>query len=368
MESEEKLGERFPLPAFEEHLGLAAQHRLETLLFCPDPWALRHRFVNQETGEVVRARCNRWQCLYCGPRKVDQWRQLVKLAEPTHFVTLTKVGWTIKEAARVYTTVLQCIRRGSKGVGHDRLGARPAYPIECFAVLEEHRDFEGVGFHWHLLVKGVDYLPKLVVSEALRSATKGRSYIVHVESVKKLHAVGYVTKYLTKEVTQEKRGMREELREMLVYRLDDQGKLVEECSMQTVQIMSKAHRIRYTRRFFPAPTADLRLRLFSELGDTSEIEIDQAASPDTEGVVSLVHEEQPEVKRSSWVLYEQEPFSQEIEDYRDRRLRALVESMHDLRAGKSMYSRRVVSIWAYQRRLARSGKDYSKPLSGKEER
>ena len=138
--------------------------------------------------------------------------------------------------------------------------------------------------------------------------------------------------------------------------------------MQTVQIMSKAHRIRYTRRFFPAPTADLRLRLFSELGDTSEIEIDQAASPDTEGVVSLVHEEQPEVKRSSWVLYEQEPFSQEIEDYRDRRLRALVESMHDLRAGKSMYSRRVVSIWAYQRRLARSGKDYSKLLSGKEER
>ena len=368
MESEEKLGEMFPLPSFEEHLGLAAQHRLDTLLFCPDAWALRHRFVNQDTGEVVRARCNRWQCLYCGPRKVDQWRQLVKLAEPTHFVTLTKVGWTLKEAARVYTTVLQCIRRGSKGVGHDRLGARPAYPIECFAVLEEHRDFEQVGFHWHLLVKGVDYLPKPVVSEALRSATKGRSYIVHVESVRKLHAVGYVTKYLTKEVTQEKRGMREELREMLVYRLDDQGKLVEECSMQTVQIMSKAHRIRYTRRFFPAPTADLRLRLFSELGDTSEIEIDQAASPDTEGVVSQVHEEQPEAKRSSWVLYEQEPFSQEIEDYRDRRLRALVESMHDLRAGKSMYSRRVVSIWAYQRRLGRSGKDYGKPLSGKGQR
>ena len=368
MGSEERERGAFALPAFEEHLGLAAQHRLDTLLFCPDPWALRHRFVNQATGEVVRARCNRWQCLYCGPRKVDQWRQLVKLAEPTHFVTLTKVGWTIKEAARVYTTVLQYIRRGSKGVGHDRVGARPAYPIECFAVLEEHRDFEGVGFHWHLLLKGVDYLPKQVLSEALRSATKGRSYIVHVESVKKLHAVGYVTKYLTKEVTQEKRGVREELREMVVYHLDDQGKLVAECSMQTVQVMSKAHRIRYTRHFFPASTADLRLQLFSELGDTSDIEIDQAASPDIECVVSLGQEEQPEVKRSSWVLYEQEPFSQEIEDYRDRRRSALVESMHDLRAGKSMYSRRVVSIWAYQRRLARVGKDYGKPLSGKGQR
>jgi hypothetical protein len=170
-----------------------------------------------------------------------------------------------------------------------------------------------------------------------------------------------VTKYLTKEVTQEKRGMREELREMVVQRLDDQGKLVEECSLQTVQVMSKARRIRYTRHFFPSSTADLRLRLFAELGDASEIEIDQAASPDTEGVVSQVHEEQPGAKRSSWVLYEQEPFSQEIEDYRDRRRSALVESMHDLRAGKSMYSRRVVSIWAYQRRLAHSGKDYGKP-------
>src|SRR6266516_1967936 len=360
-------GDPFLLPSVEEHMALVVKHRLETLLFCCDRWGLRHRYINRDAGDVVRARCDRWECLYCGPRKVDQWRQLIKLAEPTHFVTLTKVGWTIKEAARVYTTVLQCIRRGSKGVGHDRLGARPAYPIECFAVLEEHRDFEQVGFHWHLLVKGVDYLPKPVVSEALRSATKGRSYIVHVESVKKLHAVGYVTKYLTKEVTQEKRGMREELREMVMYRLDDQGKLVAECSLQTVQVMSKAHRIRYTRRFFPASTADLRLRLFSELGDASDIEIDQAASPDLpdlEEEVSQTQEEQSGTKRSSWVLYEQEPFSQEIEDYRERRRSALVESMHDLRAGKSMYSRRVVSIWAYQRRLARTGKDYSKAMKG----
>jgi hypothetical protein len=49
--------------------------------------------------------------------------------------------------------------RGSKGIGHVHLGARPAYPLECFAVLEEHRDFEHVGFHLHLLVKGVDYVP-----------------------------------------------------------------------------------------------------------------------------------------------------------------------------------------------------------------
>ena len=369
MESESQ----FPLLPFEEQMGLAQKHRLETLLFCPDPWALRHRFINQETGEVVRARCNSWQCLYCGPRKVDQWRQLVKAAEPTLFVTLTKVGWTIHEASRVYTTALQYLRRGSKGFGHDHLGARLAYPLECFAVLEEHRDFEHVGFHWHLLVKGVDYIPKQTVSDALRSATNGRSYIVHVDSVKKMHAVGYVTKYLTKEVTSERRGMREELREMLVFRQDEQGKVVQECSVQTVQVMSKARRIRYTRHFFPASTAELRLRLFSQLDDVSEIAIDQAASPDGEGVVSVERDDQPgetehEVKRSAWVLHEQEPFSSDIEDYRARRQLALVESLADLQAGKSLYSRRVVSIWAYQRGLARSRKDYSKPFSGKGQR
>jgi hypothetical protein len=85
------------------------------------------------------------------------------------------------------------------------------------------------------------------VSDALRSATNGRSYIVHVDGVKKMHAVGYVTKYLTKEVTSERRGIREELREMLVFRQDEQGKVVQEYTVQTVQVMSKARRIRYTR-------------------------------------------------------------------------------------------------------------------------
>jgi hypothetical protein len=347
---------------------LAQKHQLDALLFCPDPWVLRHRFINQKTGEVVRARCNSWQCLYCGPRKVDQWRQLVKAAEPTLFVTLTKVGWTIHEASRVYTTVSQCLRRGSKGFGHDHLGARPAYPLECFAVLEEHSDFEHVGFHWHLLVKGVDYLPKQTVSDALRSATNGRSYIVHVDGVKKMHAVGYVTKYLTKDVTSDKRGMREELREMLVYRLDEQGKVVQECSLQTVQVMSKARRIRYTRHFFPASTADLRLRLFSQLGDVSEIAIDQAVSPDVQEV-SLERDDQSgeseqEVKRSAWALYEQEPFSSDIQDYRARRQAALLESLTALQAGKSMYSGRVVSIWAYQRRLRSSQRTNGRAMRG----
>jgi len=214
---------RFKPLALGEHVELVEQCELDTLLFCPDAWALRHTFVNTQTGETVRARCGSWSCLYCGPHKVDMWRQLVKAAEPTLFVTLTQVGKTLKEAARVLTTVLQYLRRGSKGRGKSRIGARPAYPLQVFAVIEEHSDFEHVGFHWHLLVKGVDFLPNQVVSEALRSATKGHSCITNVKRIQNSTAVGYVTKYLTKEIMREYRGVEEEQRVVPIVALDAVG-------------------------------------------------------------------------------------------------------------------------------------------------
>jgi len=84
----------FPLLSLDVQADLAEKYGADTLLFCPDPWALRHVFINQQTGETIRARCNRWDCLFCGPRKVDQWRQLVKAAEPTLFITLSKARKT----------------------------------------------------------------------------------------------------------------------------------------------------------------------------------------------------------------------------------------------------------------------------------
>ena len=142
--------------------------------------------------------------------------------------------------------------------------------------------------------------------------------------------------------------------------------------MQTVQVMCKARRIRYTRHFFPASTADLRLRLFSGLGDADEIAIDQAVVPDSEDGLNQAQatqseevvsdqDESQQAKRSSWVLHEYEPFSREIADYLERRQTALVESMNDLRAGKPMYSRRVVSIWAYQRKRSLATRTNGKP-------
>ena len=164
---------RFPLPSLYDQANLVEQHQVDTLLNCPNPWALQHQFINQETGETVRARCNRWDCLYCGPRKVDQWRQLVKAAEPTLFLTLTKAEKTVEESARALTTFLQHLRRGSKGKGPNRGGIREAYPIEYFAVLERHQDFVENGFHWHLLIKGADYIPREILKEAWCSARHG---------------------------------------------------------------------------------------------------------------------------------------------------------------------------------------------------
>jgi hypothetical protein len=116
---------QFSLPSLDEQAELAEKHQLDSLLFCPDPLALRHVFVNQDTGEVARARCNRWDCLYYGSRKVDPWRQLVKEAAPMLFLTLTKAGYTVEEAARALTTFLQYLIRGSKGSMEQRESQSP---------------------------------------------------------------------------------------------------------------------------------------------------------------------------------------------------------------------------------------------------
>ena len=59
------------------------------------------------------------------------------------------------------------------------------------------------------------------------------------------------------------------------------------------------------------------------------------------------------MRRSVWILCESAPFSDDIGEYQRRRRRALVESLADFREGKRLYSRRVVSIWAYQRKRLR---------------
>jgi len=356
---------RFPLPSLEEQARLAERHQVDLLLFCPNPWALRHQFVNKDTGEVVRARCNRWDCLHCGPRKVDMWRQLVKAAEPTLFLTLTKAGKTVEEAARALTTFLQYLRRGSKGRGPNHIGAREAYPVEYFAVLERHHDFEENGFHWHLLIKGADYIPHEILKEAWRSARHGVAFIVHIEAVRKPHVIGYVTKYLTKSLSQSEKGIRKEAREGVKLGRDDEGNLVEERQSYTVELTSKARRIRYSRQFFPERVTDLRARLFAEIEEAcleqtehaptngshndSVKPLDKASMGDVEQegeeetIERVALEEEP-VKRSAWMMVECEEFTDDIKEYKRRRRKALLEALVALREGQQHLSRRVINI------------------------
>jgi len=344
-----------PLPPLYERVEEALHDGTDTLYICPDAWALRHRFVNRETGEMIRARFGFRRCFLCGPRKVELWRQLIKAVEPRHFVTLTKVGWTVEEAARVLTTVIQYLRRGSKGKGPNHMGARDAYPIEYFVVLERHKNFEKVGFHWHMLVKGVEFLPNQVVSDALRSATKGRSWITKVKGVRNNTAVGYVTKYLTKDITREEKGVREERREMIELGLDENGQFVEQRYVQVVEVVSKARRIRYSRHFFPESVTELRARLFADLAGSHEIEIDASASGDAgrqeDEETSAPGDEQQAAPVSSWVLHEHEPFSHDVNEYRRRRRQALREVLNDRQANGRRLSGRVVNVWDYQRRV-----------------
>ncbi len=253
-----------------------------------------------------------------------------------------------------------------------------------------------------------------MVSDALRSATQGRSYITNVQRVRNHTAVGYVTKYLTKEIMREDRGLEEEQRMVALVALDavtssqdergavyeyrvrqdEQERVVEVKQVQVVERLCKAHRIRYSRSFFPERTAELRRRLFGQQdeelsadAEPGETVVEEMAPDmrreDGKGEVSLVEHAPIEVpgeqdsaicggvqeqstspvnggvwpvRRSVWVLYESAPFSDDIGEYKQRRRRALVESLADLRGGKRMYSRRVVSVWAYQRkRLRRVG-------------
>jgi hypothetical protein len=274
------------------------------------------------------------------------------------------------------TTFLQYLRRGSKGKGPNHVGAREAYIVEYFAVLERHQDFEENGFHWHLLIKGADYIPHEVLKEAWRSARHGVAYIVHIEAVRKPHVIGYVTKYLTKSLSQREKGVRQEERDGQQLVRDEEGNLIEERHIYTVELTSKARRIRYSRHFFPERVKDLRARLFAEIEQTC-LELDEHVSTDGshidgmktidelsveeveqegqgETMERVVLEEEP-IKRSSWMMVECEEFTNDIKEYKRRRRKALLEALLAIREGQQHLSRRVINIWAYQRTLRKAG-------------
>jgi hypothetical protein len=180
-----------------------------------------------------------------------------------------------------------------------------------------------------LLVNGSDFIPHEILKEAWRSARHGVAYIVDVEAIRKPHVIG----------------------------LDEEGKIVEERQTYTVELVSKARRIRYSRHFFPEKVSELRARLFAELEQESMEQPGNEASshPESASEAGQVETDKPvesepkPVERSSWSLLQCEEFTQDYKEYKRRCRKALLEALIDIRTGQRNLSRRVINIWAYQR-------------------
>ena len=116
-----------------------------------------------------------------------------------------------------------------------------------------------------------------------------------------------------------------------------------------VEAISHARRIRYTQHFFPESTAALRAKVFADLGNGDLALSAGGAVPDLDETQAL---EQENVK-ASWVLFEEAPYSDDTDDYYDRRHKAVRESLQRQEDGERLYSGRIVGMWAAQRRLQR---------------
>jgi hypothetical protein len=175
--------------------------------------------VHEATGLVIPMVCGKYSCKYCGPRRVEMWRSLIELAEPERFITLTRVGLKLAQVGRVATTVVQRLRRRK-------------YKFEYCMTFEQHKNGY---FHIHMLQKG-DYIPQPLLSDCLRSATHGFSYVVDIRRCK-AGTAGYVMKYCTKVLAE-----------------SDVGR-------QPDGTRARVNRVRYSKGFFPSPTRVLKEEL-----------------------------------------------------------------------------------------------------------
>jgi len=157
--------------------------------------------------------------------------------------------------------------------------------------------------------------------------------------------------------------------------LDAEGKIVEERHIYTVNLVSKARRIRYLRHFFPESVTELRAHLFAEVEQESMeqtetassdgSQVDTGKSSDESAVEAAEQEEraatsehmetkEKPVKQSAWIIVECDEFTDDIKEYRRWRRRALLEALLAIREGQRHLSRRVINIWAYQRSLRKA--------------
>jgi hypothetical protein len=172
-------------------------------------------------------------------------------------------------------------------------------------------------------------------------------------------------------------------------RVDEQGEVVTEIAEHVKDVVSKAHRVRYSRQFFPEAVAEMRKRLFaglegaSEQGDDKPVEegVEQEEKGSPWQLMEMQEEEVNievyEQRRAMQVLIDIEEMgeddpvkvdqlrrealagiSEEIRElkrevYRQRKRRRLLEVLEDMNEGRCFLSKRVINIWCYQRQYAR---------------
>jgi hypothetical protein len=163
--------------------------------------------------------------------------------------------------------------------------------------------------------------------------------------------------------------------------------LVEEEERRIVQRLCKAHRIRYSKQFFPVSTAALRRQLFGEKQEAQAEnqeqlrpvwilhEVEPLAIEGNDGrrnehgvllrkklkgeqggdevVVEVAEEEsdelEPDIEEEAGVS----DHALRVQRYQRMHREALLESLQALREGRWLYSRRIIGIWNYQRERLR---------------
>src|SRR5579883_2638668 len=305
------------MPTVAERVQMHLEDRTYDLYICPHAWALSRKLLNVETGERRPLRCGLWTCRYCGPRKVNEWRQFIAAAEPTLHLVLTKAGKTVEEAARALTTFMQALRRGSKRKG------RPSYPVEYFAVLERHANFEENGW---------------------------------IQRITNSKAIGYVTKYLTKDIFREERGTKLVERRVKGLAFDEAAG----CHVVTEEVIqeeasSQARRIRYSRKFFPKSIEELRADLFTPQEQQEAMEQEASAGEmSVEAAQAGGQEQATEWKKqcSPWRIQEITPQISSVKEYETLLRHGLTEVIAERVASGRRLSRRVLTVWNYQRELS----------------
>lgn len=144
-------------------------------------------FTSLNTGEMFVARCKRWACAECGPRRVRRFVKRIAPAAWRYMVTLTVLGDdgvphadNIKKLNHRWRSFSRWLKRN--------------YGLHNYVWVNERGELHG-RLHKHVLVES-DYIEYGEAQEAAKRDGLGKVNFRPVESQRK--ARWYVSKYLSK--------------------------------------------------------------------------------------------------------------------------------------------------------------------------